>query len=239
MRRSSAPQRSHLLRNKTALFITHVATFLLGSYLGVLLTLHHTHNGKSYIEPHQEFIPYTSTSRSKCICPEQATDKSNRLNSNQNYDNEVAMHVTETEQIFLQEWHGESDKISISDNQASLHLGTVNPHLSNVVAGAVRVSKEELLTLYDTGIPRRGGQGDKIYDNGKESEALLFYSRTSAMPEDTVLRQNNGVLSADILIPLVGVQDAVKNCDGLNVVYTHNMNRQCLAVVGAFRLIMF
>jgi len=55
------------------------------------------------------------------------------------------------------------------------------------------------------------------------------------MPEDSVLRQDTvGFHAGDALIPLINVPDAVKKCEGLDVVYTHNLNRHCLAIVGNY-----
>jgi hypothetical protein len=91
--------------------------------------------------------------------------------------------------------------------------------VGHFVSGMARTTKVDFTTKYDLGVPI-----DKIV-NGS-SDVLLIYNNKKSLPKAIVSA------GADI-IPDLSAEDAMENCDYLNVLLTHHSlgREQCIAIV--------
>jgi len=93
------------------------------------------------------------------------------------------------------------------------------PEVRKFAVGMMHTPKEDFVNHFDLGPP---------IDTPKEGDEniLLLYSRRGAMPTS---KQSTDATS----IELVSTDDAIENCDYMNVILTHHdgQRNQCLAIV--------
>ena len=97
--------------------------------------------------------------------------------------------------------------------------------LNDFANGLVRVSKDEIMSTFDFGVPPN--------PNSKGKEALILYNNPKALPNDrsvAAAANLNGYTS----LPLIDATTATENCDSMNVVFTDIPGgmRQCFAIIG-------
>lgn len=97
--------------------------------------------------------------------------------------------------------------------------------LNHFANGLVRVSKDDIMSTFDFGVPPNPHSAGK--------EALILYNTAKALPNDRYLAAAanlNGYPS----LPFTNATTATENCDSLNVVFTDIPGgmRQCFALIG-------
>ena len=97
--------------------------------------------------------------------------------------------------------------------------------LNHFANGLVRVSKNDIMSTFDFGVPPNPNSAGK--------EALILYNTAKALPNDKSLAAAanlNGYTS----LPFTNATTATENCDSLNVVLTDIPGgmRQCFALIG-------
>mmetsp|Transcript_1784 Transcript_1784/g.3441 ORF Transcript_1784/g.3441 Transcript_1784/m.3441 type:complete len:608 (-) Transcript_1784:88-1911(-) len=107
--------------------------------------------------------------------------------------------------------------------------------MRNFAAGALRVSRDDILKEYDFGVPLK-----KVLD--EDVDAMILYNSQSSLPSDQKLRDAaaNGVKNDDGPIAKVTVSQAMEKCDTLNTVFlplraphAPGLN-ECYALIGSF-----
>ncbi|KAL7429074.1 hypothetical protein ACHAXM_001525 [Skeletonema potamos] len=97
--------------------------------------------------------------------------------------------------------------------------------LNHFANGLVRVSKDDIMSTFDFGVPPN--------PNSKGKEALILYNTYKALPNDrSVAAAAN--LNGYTALPFINATTATENCDSLNVVFTDIPGgmRQCFALIG-------
>ena len=166
--------------------------------------------------------------------------KSNNVNTNPIDDNEIERRAKElTEQKLkimlspnnLQQLcsknfcnNAHSAAASSQQNQNSHEL--FPKPVKNFARGLVRVSKDDMMSTFDFGVP------PTPRSNGKE--VLILYNSPKALPNDKAIAAaanlNNGYTS----LPLTNATTATENCESMNVILTDIPGGmgQCLAIIG-------
>jgi hypothetical protein len=140
----------------------------------------------------------------------------------------------------------ESSKIQERSKEESVKRGNTNHETSNTekqqmkdiarfpdtvsqyMAGAVRIEKDDFITKFDYGIPMDKGKSHN-------SEVLLFYNTPKSLPSKDSI-QKVAQMETGHGLELLPVDQATQNCDTMNIINLSNPGntRQCLAVVGNY-----
>ena len=104
--------------------------------------------------------------------------------------------------------------------------------ISHFAVGLARVSKVDLMNVYDFGVP--------INPDSHGMDAIVLYNAIESLPSDEgvarAVRRAEGSTTANDASPppLLSAHTATENCDTMNVVLTNNPGntRQCLVLVG-------
>jgi len=107
-----------------------------------------------------------------------------------------------------------------NDNRINTKLFEKENNLG--ITGAARMKKKDFMNLYDFGNPNH--PDDKYI---KDSDGLIFYSTPKSYPSTTTATKDNNDNDEDE-IPLLNVEDALQNCNVLNVI--NNNGAQCIAI---------
>jgi hypothetical protein len=118
-----------------------------------------------------------------------------------------------------------AERLALMQKEMDAHCGETESSLwpidkvGHFISGMARTTKEAFTSQLDLGVPI-----DKFI-NGS-SDVLLIYNNKKSLPKAIV------AAGAD-KIPDLSMQDAVENCDYLNVVLTHHTpgREQCIAIV--------
>ena len=98
--------------------------------------------------------------------------------------------------------------------------------ISHYAQGLVRVSKSDLMSTFDFGVP--------INQDSEGMDALILYNKQSALPSDQNIAEAARYKDPTKPLPLLSATTATENCDTMNVVLMNNpgSTRQCFALVG-------
>ena len=97
--------------------------------------------------------------------------------------------------------------------------------LNNFANGLVRVSKDDIMSTFDFGVPPN--------PNSIGKEALILYNTPKALPNDGAVAAAAN-LNGYTALPFTNATTATENCDSMNVVFTDIPGgmRQCFAIIG-------
>ena len=99
--------------------------------------------------------------------------------------------------------------------------------MQDTVRGMATVDRDDFMSAFDTGVPR-----DLSTDHNRE--VLLLYQSQDALPSTNAYTAAEAVHQTT-LPSIASAQEAVQNCDFLNIVLTdHGNRRQCTALVGQY-----
>ena len=108
---------------------------------------------------------------------------------------------------------------SASNSSVSNSNMAPKPKPPALLTGVARVPRDELMKRFSFGVP--------LLDRPTGQDALLLFHSSEACPGDKCVGPD-----ADMSPPLIGnVTDAIRNCDTLNVQFTHNPTPNTLCQV--------
>ena len=103
--------------------------------------------------------------------------------------------------------------------------------VNGYAVGALRVSREEMLSTYDFGVPIKNVSGVDI-------EAMIIYNTDEALPSSTTELRNLAIYGDNNIggsVAKASVSEAMEGCDTLNVIFTAlNYDTHCHLLIGDF-----
>lgn len=116
-------------------------------------------------------------------------------------------------------------------NKATVDGGLFPKTVNQFAAGALRVSRDELLLAYDFGVPMKAAD---------DQDAVILYNHARAFPSDKQLQREAVHGSDGESISKTSTSQALEHCEALNLIYlpigsnTRPPMNECYVIIGDF-----